>query len=90
MAGSAKKILFTHFQELQQEELDDLCSLLETRLPAGGRSEVPKGRSRKAEYMALACRLIDRYGEAQALAVAADLLGQIWIRESVKTRRRNF
>ncbi|XP_078503338.1 NACHT, LRR and PYD domains-containing protein 12-like [Lissotriton helveticus] len=77
MAGSAKKILFTHFQELEQEELDDLCSLLETRLPADGRSEVPKGRSRKAVYVALACRLIDSYGEAQALAVAAELLGRV-------------
>ncbi|KAJ1159257.1 hypothetical protein NDU88_011925 [Pleurodeles waltl] len=64
-------------QELGKEEFSDLCSLLERRLSGGGRSEAPRGRSKKADYIALACRLVDTYGEEQALVTAAGLLGQV-------------
>ncbi|XP_069461464.1 NACHT, LRR and PYD domains-containing protein 3-like isoform X2 [Ambystoma mexicanum] len=76
MAGRSKQILFSHLKDLEAPELHRFRSLLNERLGKDGCPAVPKRRAKKAEYMDIACCMIQNYEDAQALAVAVEILCQ--------------
>ncbi|XP_069461467.1 NACHT, LRR and PYD domains-containing protein 3-like isoform X2 [Ambystoma mexicanum] len=77
MAGEARRILFSHFKELEEKDLQKCKSLLENYPPAEGSAAGSRRWGKKASYIELADRMIRDYQGVQALEVAVELLRDI-------------